>query len=140
MSNNYYFKDKKVVEFEKRVAKIVTEIRSIENELEDSDILFPTEFNPVNVENLIGDSGTLHIGQYVNGASALLKYNPKHYTTVGEMKEFYEENKDRLVIIDEGEKVLDWEELEKQLLSAKGPLRGQFQDSEGYCWTREDFC
>ena len=140
MSNNYYFKDKKVIALEKRVKKIQEELKALEGEVENVGLLFKTEFNPVNIEHVIGDSGQLHIGQTVNGGAApLLQQNTRYYNNVKEMKEFYEGNKDRLIILNEYDEELTWEDLKKELLNKQGSTRGDYVDEDGYCWSRHEF-
>lgn len=140
MSNNYYFKDKKVAVLEDRVKKIQDEIKNLEKDMDNIDIMFQLELNLVNVENMLGETGFLHIGQTAGSNAPLLEVQSEYYKTVSEMKKFYEENKERLLILDECDVELTWEELEKNLLDKKGNKRGDFTDEDGYCWSRNKFC
>lgn len=91
----------------------------------------------------------LHIGKKSAGWPPLFRAN-KFYSSVKEMKEFYEENKDCLTIVDEYEdRELSWRDLESELINWNKDNKDaivrlialdMFRDEEGYNFTNAEFC
>lgn len=76
---------------------------------------------------------TIHIGKRSNGRKPIF-YRSKYYSSVKEIKEFYQKNKENLKIIDEYGNVLTFEELEKELINwnKDNDKAKQYMDSEIY--------
>ncbi|MFF2532340.1 hypothetical protein ACFVS2_25860 [Brevibacillus sp. NPDC058079] len=139
MSVNYYFKDVKAKESQKQLEEALNILKNV-------DLLFIGKLNFPTSEDIFGiyEAETLHIGQSAYG-TLLLKRNEHFYTTVAEMKKFYEKNKDRLSIVAEHGIEYTWDEFEKEVLSE--PARtgnGIFsdkiiRDKDGYVWATYDF-
>jgi len=88
----------------------------------------------------IWENPEIHIGLYA-ARSCLLRRQDHLYQSVSEMKEFFQRNTDRLVIVDECEREISWEQLQSNLLSS-APREGNLfiKDEDGYTWSVEDFC
>lgn len=84
------------------------------------------------------DNGWIHIGQRACGWVALLQRQDELYRTIKEMKEWYKNNKDGYMIINEYNNELTWDELEQELLTWQGKERGK-KDNDGYYWEYGDF-
>ena len=92
----------------------------------------------------LGFSQVIHIGKRSYGWKPLFKQT-KWYNSVRELKSFYENNKNDLEIINGDEDIIDFKELEKELINWDGGncicnpgMRKDkycFRDSDGY-----EFC
>jgi PAS domain-containing protein len=93
-----------------------------------------------NGEKLLNGVNEIHIGQYA-ASTCLLMRNDQYYQSVEEMEAFYRANSDRLIIVDECERILTWDQLYERLLSAP-PRRGHrfLKDEAGFAWSTEEFC
>lgn len=109
---NYYFKDKIVEEMKKKIID---------------------RNSPILNEGDLDEVGVVHIGQSSTGWVGMLEAQPKLYSTVSEMKVFYEKHVDRLIIVDENDLLLTWEQLENLLLYREGKPRG-VKDEDGFYW------
>jgi len=117
MSINYYFRDKI--------------IEDLKNKIIDAD-------SPLLNGTALDEIGIVHIGQSQLGWVGLLQRQPNLYSSVSEMKAFFENNADRLVIVDDDDQLITWEQLEKLLLSQDGEPRGT-RDKDGFYWLEGNF-
>jgi len=145
MSINYYFRNtQRYAEIQKEEdilnKKIDNVMEYIKNNLTDNKrILSNLKYKMENKCNDIEYNSEIHIGQNAGDYVTLLREQP-YYNTVSEMKEFYLNNKDKYIIIDEYDRKLTWEELEKNIVKlGQGILRGEYDD-DGFCWVDYEFC
>lgn len=131
MSVNYYFKDMKLVEAKEQLETSLKEIFS-------TDLLFIAKAVIPTAEQILKDTGMLHIGQCAYN-TLLLERQDKFYRSVSEMKEFYLRNQDRLMIVAEhGYLYESWEQFEQEVLSDP-PRPGIQKDAEGFAWVDYSF-
>jgi len=118
MGTNYYFVDK---EFEK----------------------FKNNYVSVLQKNIEIETPRLHIGKASCGWKGLLKRNDYFYTTVSEMKEFYEKHKDTIAIMNEYYEEVTWDTLKQELIDREGKYIGDdirdTIDKDGYRWAGFNF-
>lgn len=132
MSVNYYFKDTQVQKAKKQLEEALAQLNAL-------DMIFIDNAKLAKAESILDEAGSLHIGQYAAG-TLLLKRNEKYYRSVSEMKEFYEKNKDRLLIVAEHGVQYTWEEFAEDILSDPPRPGSQFyRDEDGYAWESRDF-
>lgn len=90
--------------------------------------------------HVLNGAAEIHIGQYA-AQSCLLMRQDNFYKSVEEMEAFYLKNKEGLEIVDEYDRVITWEQLQRRLLSA-GPRAGHryIKDETGFTWSMDEFC
>lgn len=90
---------------------------------------------------------TIHIGKRSGGWKPSFE-RTEFYSSVKEMKEFYEENKHIIKVVNEYDEVLSMKELEKELFDWKrednnalvNEMReGDYKDKEGYYFIGSEF-
>ena len=133
MGTNYYFEVK-------NVDNIVNQIKQLNN-------IIPEEL----LKRIKGELTNIHIGKSSGGWRALFEVN-EYFSSMKELKEFYQNNKEQLIIKDEYNRELTWKELEEWLIKSKGGshitdanINGYntdgryFKDEEGFEWLRNEF-
>jgi len=124
MGTNYYFKDSREKEIEDYVN---------ENAFFLKDFVLPR----------------LHIGKRSYGWAPSFE-KTEFYSTIKELEDFYIKNKDSLIIIDEDENELSWNDLKNELIDWNGgdnisipprrnTTRFNYIDDQGYDWCSSDF-
>lgn len=129
MSTNFYFKIKMDVKLETNVAK------EIKKNIEDK------------VKELIEELSEIHIGKRYSFWNSLFQ-KTDYYSSVKEIKEFYEKNKENLIVVDEYNREYAFEDLEEELFTwnrenSKSHLENDsncyYLDEEGYEFLRNEF-
>ncbi len=143
MSTNYYFRDKegynRISKANSQIKEHVNKIFSILEENFERDLVFK-KMDIENATQISDEECLIHIGQFAYGWKVLLKTNNELYNAVSEMRSFYNKNKDKYEVVDEYGYVMTWEELEKEFLGLnEGKFRGDFEDKDGYCWSKSEF-
>lgn len=132
MSTNYYFKVKDIID-------IVPKDKN--SELKESLIAELKEMSKYLT--------SIHIGKRRAGWEPIFK-KTKYFSSVREIINFYEKNKDDIIIVNEYDEVLTFKELDKQLLkwnidnenARKYEEYHAFsfnRDEDGYYFSKEDF-
>lgn len=146
MSTNFYFRNKeeyaKHDEANKKVLdKIVTIINDIKMIVNDEDEIQDIQWKLENAAYIGYER--IHIGKRSMGWIPLFEKQEGLFSTVAELKNFYEQNIEKYNIINEYNEVFDWDGLFDELISWKGERdsRGSdvYKDSEGYSWARYEF-
>lgn len=133
MSTNYYFKVKDIID-------IVPKDKS--SKLKESLI--------ADLKEISKDLTNIHIGKRNAGWEPIFK-RTKYFSSVKDIVSFYESNKNDIIIVNEYDEILTFEELDKQLL--KWNIKNEnakkheddcvfsfYRDSEGFYFSVEDFC
>lgn len=150
MSTNFYLRNKKDYErsqkantvIEQKINEIVKEIKSIiDNEDEVRKIQWKLEdYSYVGYEEI-------HIGLRSAGWKPSFE-RQEQFSTVRQLKEFYQNNKENYDIVDEYGKIYDWEGLENDLIKCNPEGRENnhdsyknesYKDEDGYIWHRYEF-
>jgi len=124
MGTNYYFKDSREKEIEDYVN---------ENAFFLKDFVLPR----------------LHIGKRSYGWAPSFE-KTEFYSTIKELEDFYIKNKDSLIIIDEDENELSWNDLKNELIDwnrgdnisippRRNTTRFNYIDDQGYDWCSSEF-
>lgn len=134
MGTNYYFEVKNTNE-------IIEKVR----------LVSPFITNEV-LNKIQAELYEIHIGKRSAGWKPLFA-KTSYYSTIDELKTFYNDNKDNLIIKSEYQNEITWEELEKELINwlpngktHMDNLDGYWSDkyyidNNGYQWTTiSDFC
>jgi len=124
MSTNYYFKDSREKEIEDYVN---------ENAFFLKDFILPR----------------LHIGKRACGWLPSFE-KTEFYSNIKELEDFYIKNQDSLIIVDENENELSWDDLKNELINWNGgdnismkecnsSNRFNYIDDQGYDWCSSEF-
>lgn len=100
------------------------------------------ELVPYIYEDKLDDFLSLPIGQRSSGSLPVF-YRTSYYKSLKELKKFYDKNSDALMIVDEYDKNLSWDELKTELIDwnknndeAKNPVKYQYygmkKDEDGF--------
>lgn len=145
MGTNYYFRNKEeqIIKsnFDKKVDSVIKEALGILRKV----VIVDRHLNEIESkirEHTYYDCEMIHIGRASFGWSTIFQAYDQ-FSTVKQMREFYESNKHRYEIVNEYDRVLTWEELETDLINRpKGSSHigsGVYKDEEGYWWANYEF-
>lgn len=142
MGTNYYFRKKQAqLDYEFTLEKIGDIIQEIKNRITDSEHTISTI--KYYLEDDAYDTLTendIHIGKKSAGWKPLLKRNDELYTNVEELKQYYLDNEDSLIIVDEYDVEMSLDELSDKLLYKGEDIVLGTVDADGYRWTSGELC
>ena len=156
MGTNYYFR-KKIVDTERFKTivdnlntdyKVLVEKYNEELQKAFSDIGIDSgyEFDDNHTFYLLDSRetyGDIHLGKLSCGWKPLLQAN-EHFDSIQSLKQWYEQNKHNYNFINEYDEIVQFDDFIKEIAKRNkdDDLEGHkySKDSEGYEWTRSEFC
>ena len=145
MSTNYYFRDKNEFANYTEINKKIDE--KIDSIIADLSTIVTDEYELSEIRSKIENAShvsyeMIHIGKRSVGWKPLFQKN-EGFSSVAELKIFYEANREKYEIVNEYGDVFDWDGLKNELIDWNGSRRDTghdiYLDTEGYAWTEHEF-
>lgn len=145
MSTNFYLRNKeeyeKSQEANKKIKSKIKEIlKEMEPFIEDEEKIKRIEWELE--ENTTVGYEEIHIGKRSAGWKPSFE-KQEQFSSVRELKDFYQNHQDKYEIVDEYGRVYDWETLVEGLIewnpTGREELHDSYKDEDGYIWSNYEF-
>lgn len=145
MSTNYYFRNKEeYANYEnannivnQKIEEIIEAIEKIVNDEDEINIVKTRLHNAAYVRY-----ETIHIGKLSINWKPTFERQDGLYSSFKELKQFYEDNKDKYDLVSDYGNIYSWDEFKKIIDDWQGTREDKYnvyKDEEGYIWAMYEF-